>query len=190
MKPDRNRPLSPAFDWFEKDMTRLGNDLRSGSFTGTFSNRPQMPLDMEAIAAASRRIQEIAFASSPSPIEFDGVSVTAFWMSIQKIEFLPTESPMEGFLVITAMVPDRATGRPIGITFRYGVSVEMWKHKANRAAVIREVLRYWMQHEIDEHIYIDEERAFEPHVPQTSPRPFFDSASEDALRYFGSRSGR
>ena len=142
--------------------------------TGTFSNPGAVPpIDMSAIVAAARQMKAIEEASKPERFDFGAVSVAGFWLSIQKVEFKTAPRltfddpiPTEGDLVITSLVPDRNTGKPIGITFTKRVTIRAWEKEGFRLEIIRMTIREWLMHELDEHLYIDGKRAFEPHRTQ------------------------
>jgi hypothetical protein len=143
----------------------LGSPLSTDSpFQGTFSNRaPAPPFGFGDIVDTARKLETMAFAARPRRFAFGDVSVAGFWISIEKVECVALEDG-DAKLVITSIVPDRNSGRPIGISFTKQIKRSAWEAgSAACAEIIRQMLREWLWHEIDEHIFINGVRARDPH---------------------------
>ncbi len=154
---DQERRVRDQADRFLIDA--IGRPLRAPDFgMGTFSNRPETPApDFDSLLRMSR---EFSPALRAKKFEFGAVSVTGFWLSVEKVTYT------DGELVITSIVPDRNTGKPIAVTFTTQVTAEIWDNgDAAKAHSIRAAIRGWLVHEIDEHIYVNGEREYDPHKP-------------------------
>lgn len=194
-------------EWFRRDQTRrimaehdrsildsLGNPLlRDEPTMGTFSNQPASPslVDLAQALEAVRRAQYSPQLDRPKRIEFGSVAVAGFWLSIQNIEHRRLPRDIDAFgcpideceVSIQALVPDRDTGKPVGITFKYRFPAAAWDNEQNRAEILRAVIRKWLAHEVDEHIFVDGKRPFEPH--NAPPLSFLEpELPEQEPKYF------
>jgi hypothetical protein len=171
----------------------IGNPLRDETVSGTFSNGPGDQPRVNDLIQTMRRIAYSPELDRPKRIEFGAVSVAAFWTSIQNIEFneLPKTADEFGFpvergeLVITALLPDRDTGKQIGITFTFGVPLAAWNHEPSRPKILRAAILQWLTHEIDEHIFVDGLRVSDPHAGPGIAH----STPDEVMRYFAGSGG-
>jgi hypothetical protein len=95
-------------------------------------------------------------------IEFGAVSVSAFAFEIASIEF--QSGTPHGTLTITGNVPDRSDGTPIQVRLARQVDSVDWASDSGRARMLRNAIAEYLLHELDEHIYVDGRREFEPHL--------------------------
>lgn len=145
----------------------LGEPLQKPGFSeGTFANpAATAPMfDVSEALKACIRPAVVELPAKPERFAFGSVSIKGFWLAIQRVEFTPIDE-IWGHLEVQSMVPDRDTDKRAAISYTKRVPLAVWNAgPPARAALVREVILAWMAHELDEHIYIDGERADDPHT--------------------------
>ena len=93
---------------------------------------------------------------------FGDVALRLFGFQLHNVEVRLYEHQV--LIVVTSEVPDRDSAAPLTITFRQNWPRQFWEASVeNRAEAIRQTLRRWLMHELDENLYIDGKRRFDPH---------------------------
>lgn len=98
------------------------------------------------------------------PFHVGPVDVRRFWLSLERCEL--TRVGGEHVLHLTLMVPDRVTGLALNIERSILLDQRVVDSRAsmNWGEFVRESLRQILLHELDENIFVDGRRAFDPHT--------------------------
>jgi len=76
------------------------------------------------------------------------------------------DEPGVATVEVVSIARDRTGTEPVQFTFRKGFPTALWDHedRSVRLRCIRQAVREWLMHELDENLYLDGERIFDPHV--------------------------
>lgn len=149
-----------AFD-YDADLglvDALGSPLRERP-NHTYSNRPQSAgfgLDLSWLDKMVN-IGRIDLG--------DGVAFQLFAIAV--VAFRVVDEPEDASRVVlefdTVLTDRDSAAKGLSIKFSQKTARESWENKGAKAHIIRQCLRSIVMHEVDENIYVDGKREFDPH---------------------------